>query len=326
MKSQLSRQISADEISRYEQDGIVWLRGIIDPQWAHEIQAAAARVAARPPASSVDFTNLGLAADAPQQISGARGGEDWTAADVDWGTAAQLAGNVLLDDAAELSPSERGHFLSVTNCWRVDPLFEELALRSPLGELAACVMRSQQLRLYSDQLLIKPPMTLEKTAWHHDISYDHIEGEQVCGLRVPTTQESFEMGAVRYWRGSHLDGTIYKVNFFISNKSADDDPGAAYPDLDGCPDDYDIVYFEPQPGDVVVHHLRTVHGAGGNLTADQTRCAITLRYTGDDVVYKHRPWGPPQPKITLRDGDPLSMDAERFPRAWPHTFSREKSI
>ena len=319
MIRQLSRRISPEEIDSYEQAGVVRLRGVIDPGWADEIQAASERVAASPPSSSVDFTNLGLAANSPEQVAGSRGGEDWTADDVDWGTANQLAGNVLLEEAVEATSESRGHFLSVTNCWRVDPLFEELALRSPLGELAAQLMRSQKVHLYSDQLLVKPSMTLERTAWHHDMSYDHIEGERVCGLRVPTTQESLEMGAVRYWRGSHRDGTIYKVNFFISNKAAKDDPGAAYPDLDGCPDDYDIVYFEPQPGDVVAHHLRTVHGAGGNLTPDKTRCAITLRYAGDGVVYKHRPWGPPQPKFTLQDGEPLDGDTERFPCAWPHT-------
>ena len=313
----LTRAITEAETRDYERDGVIWLREIIDPEWAQEVARAAERVAADPPRSFVDFTNLGLAADAPSADSGSRGGELWTAPDLDWAAPKHLAGKVLLEEVAELAPDARGHYLSIANCWTLDPFFQELALRSPIVEIAAVLMRTDRINLYEDQLLIKPPMTLEKTAWHHDLSYDNIEGMKMCGIRIPSHAETQEMGAVRYWKGSHREDTIYKVNFFISNVSAADDPGLEYPDFDSHSDEYDIVYYEPQPGDVIVHHLGTVHGAGGNLTEHRTRCAITLRYAGDDIVYKYRSAAPPQERSKLSDGDLLDDEPERFPRVWP---------
>jgi ectoine hydroxylase-related dioxygenase (phytanoyl-CoA dioxygenase family) len=124
------------------------------------------------------------------------------------------------------------------------------------------------------------------------------------------------MGLVRYWRGSHKSGTIYKVNYFISDKS-DDDQGVPVPEITGHESDFDLVEFSPEPGDVVVHHLATVHGAGGNASATTPRRAITIRYGGDDVRYKFRRFAPPQDTVSpiLRDGDLLDGDPDRFPRA-----------
>ena len=73
-------------------------------------------------------------------------------------------------------------------------------------------------------------------------------------------------------------------------------------------EDYDLVHFETEPGDVLVHHYRTIHGAGGNTTRYQVRRAASLRYCGDDIRFKTRPWAPKQLHHTHRldDGDPLS--------------------
>ncbi len=182
----LTRAITEAEKRDYERDGVIWLREIIDPEWAQEVARAAERVAADRPRSFVDFTNLGLAADASSAVSGSRGGELWTAPDLDWAAPKHLAGKVLLEEVAELALDARGHYLSIANCWTLDPFFEELALRSPIVEIAAVLMRTDRINLYEDQLLIKPPMTLEKTAWHHDLSYDNIEGMKMCGIRIPS--------------------------------------------------------------------------------------------------------------------------------------------
>ena len=52
-----------------------------------------------------------------------------------------------------------------------------------------------------------------------------------------------------------------------------------------------IVTFDTEPGDVTIHHARTIHGAGPN-TSSRSRRAISLRYCGDDAVYLTRPGSP----------------------------------
>ena len=85
------------------------------------------------------------------------------------------------------------------------------------------------------------------------------------------------------------------------------------PDIDTARDDYEIVSWDLEPGDVYVFHGLTVHGAGGNVREDVRRRGYAVRYTGDDVRYDTRPG----PNINLRssshrDGDRL--DSEQYPR------------
>jgi ectoine hydroxylase-related dioxygenase (phytanoyl-CoA dioxygenase family) len=179
-------------------------------------------------------------------------------------------------------------------------------------------MRSQKVYLYDDQVLVKPPGTLEKTAWHQDMGYDNIQGEKVCGIRVPAGQETPEMGLVQYLRGSHKSGKIFKVNYFISNATSSEDEGEEIPAIDGHEADFNLVCPTPELGDVVVHHLRTLHGAGGNQSRTRTRRGITVRYGGENVTHKFRKHAPPQDLSDLKDGDPLDKDPERHPVVWPH--------
>jgi hypothetical protein len=305
------RPITPQELETYERDGVVWLRGIIDLEWVRLLATTIEEILQRQIGQLVDFTGLGLAISEDKLAASGR----WSDSRRDWGTAKQLSGNVLLDK--QVTPiGKRGHYISATDAWKASPSMRVLALRSPAPKIAAALMKSQRVYLYGEQVLVKPPGTMEKTAWHADQGYDHIQGEQVCGVRIPTTQETAEMGMVQYLRGSHKSGAVYKVNYFISD-STDDDEGEPVPQIEGHEADFDLVAFAPAPGDVVVHHLRTLHGAGGNASVDRTRAAVTLRYGGDDSRYKFRRFAPPQDTVSqiLKDGDPLDGEPTRFPRA-----------
>jgi len=70
------------------------------------------------------------------------------------------------------------------------------------------------------------------------------------------------------------------------------------------------------PGDVLAHHLLTLHGAPGNRTPDRRRRAIAFRYAGDDATYIDRPVGPkPIRDPGLKRGD--HFGCELFPQVWP---------
>jgi len=305
------RSITENEVETYQRDGVVWLPRIIDMNWVKLLAEAINRVLTQRIGNIIDFTGVGLALDREQLMATGR----WSDPKNQWGTSKQVSGKVLLD--AQVKPAgERGHYISASDTWRKIPEMRELALRSPIPKIAAVLMKSQKVYLYGEQILVKPPGTMEKTAWHSDEGYNHIQGNQICGVRIPITEETVEMGPIQYVRGSHRSGQVYKVNYFVSDAS-DDDEGAPVPQIEGHEADFDLVAFTPQPGDVVVHHLRTLHGAGGNARPDSTRAAATIRYAGDDVTYKFRRFAPPQDNVSqiLKDGDPLAAEPERFPRA-----------
>jgi len=108
---------------------------------------------------------------------------------------------------------------------------------------------------------------------------------------IPVDPVSFNSGTIRYVRGSHRWG------FFKPNVSQMAFPGAdgdTLPDIDGHEEEYDIVSSELEPGDLLVHHHLTVHGSAGNATLRQTRRTASLRYCGDDIRFKFRPYAPAQ--------------------------------
>ena len=89
------------------------------------------------------------------------------------------------------------------------------------------------------------------------------------------------------------------------------------PDILGNRDLADLIIgFDVEPGDVVVHHYRTVHGAPANGSATRRRRAISVRYCCDDIRYRIRP-GVPQKAhhAEVRDGDALGGDD--CPEVWP---------
>ena len=91
------------------------------------------------------------------------------------------------------------------------------------------------------------------------------------------------------------------------------------PDIEGHESDYDIVYYDVEPGDVIVHNYRLAHGSRGNTSLDRTRRAVSLRFAGDDATALHRPSAPAEFPIdpNLRDGDPL--DSKTYPVVWPRS-------
>ena len=317
LNTNLQRPITDEEIRTYEEDGVVWLPGILDPEWADYLARGINELVENPQGQAVDFTNLGLMANSPEAVSGFQARDKWAEGQIEWGSPRQLAGSVLLEDGMQPEDEKRGHYLSITGSWQVSDVLRNVAIHSPLPEIAATLMQSQKVFLYDDQVLVKPPLTLEKTSWHQDLGYDNIQGTQVCGVRVPAYAESQEMGLVQYLKGVHKSGEIYKVNFFISDAHAADDDGLDIPHVEGHEDDFDIVTFAPEPGDVVVHHLASLHGAGGNLSTTQTRSGVTVRYGGDDVTHKFRKHAPPQDLLDVPDGTPLGQDAKKNPQVWP---------
>ena len=317
MDTSLKRPITAEEIQTYQEDGVVWLPGILDPEWAAYLAHGINELVTDPKGQAVDFTNLGLAANAPEAVSGFQTRDKWAEGQNEWGSPRQLAGTVLLEDSVQPEVEKRGHYLSITGSWQVSNVMRDVAINSPLPEIAATLMQSQKVFLYDDQVLVKPPCTLEKTSWHQDLGYDNIQGTMVCGVRVPAYAESGDMGLVQYLKGVHKSGKIYKVNFFISDAYAEEDNGLDVPLMDGHEDDFDIVTFAPEPGDVVVHHLASLHGAGGNLSTTRTRSGVTVRYGGDDVTHKFRRHAPPQDLIQVPDGTQLGQDTKKNPQVWP---------
>ncbi len=230
--------------------------------------------------------------------------------------------------AVEYTPRGRpGRYHGDFFLWRRDPDLRALALESPLPELAARVMRSREVRFFYDQLLVKEPRTAEQTPWHQDLPYWPLRGSQIVSVWLPLDRATVASGVVVYVRGSHRWGRAFAPVAFGDRSGYGElfrrQGLQPVPDIEAERERYEILAFELDPGDLLIHHPLTLHHAGGNASAAGRRRGIALRYVGDDAVWDARPGTfleKPElraslPPIALADGDPLS--GELFPRVWP---------
>ena len=274
--SEPRRAVTDDEVETFWRDGVVCLRAVMPTAWLdYMAQPVDASLAT---AAVADLTEMSDA----------------------------LAGNTR-------AAAPRGQFRAGTDHSRTQREFFAFSAESPLTAIVAQLLRTQCVWLYEDSVLVKEPSTAEKTVFHQDMSYFHLDGEQVCTTWVPLDPVDAGSGAVRFVRGSHRDRTPFRPNLFVTSEPIPGTVGEVVPD---CSESADLVSFDTEPGDITVHHARTIHGAYANDNATRRRRAISVRYAGDDVVYRIKPGAPRKPHhAALVEGRPLEPPA--CPQVWP---------
>jgi len=209
-----------------------------------------------------------------------------------------------------------GRFHGNLRLWEHDADFRDFCLAPELVSLARQFLQSSQVNLFYDQLFVKEAGTANRTRWHNDQPYWPISGFQVLSCWVALDRTTAESGALEFIRGSHLWGEWFQPEKFGDTEAHDDyerNPDyVSIPDIQAARDEYEIVTWDLEPGDVYVFHALTVHGAGGNQCDDRRRRGYAVRYTGDDVRYDTRPG----PNAHLRHAElahGARLDSQRFP-------------
>lgn len=122
-----------------------------------------------------------------------------------------------------------------------------------------------------EQIFFKEPAS-PRTGWHQDLSdAAELEGRDMLVLWMSfdavAQQDGLEMV-----RGSHL-GPVYDSIYGAFRSEP-------VPDIERHRDDFDIVSFATEPGDIVVFHFGVLHGGGA--TRRDSRRSLALRFTGPD--------------------------------------------
>lgn len=230
------------------------------------------------------------------------------------------------------TPEQGGAFYMDLGLRLRHDFFARLALDSPAPAIAARLLRSENIWLYDDQMFVKEPGAGAPTIFHQDAGYFRVDGMQLCAIWITPDRVTRSSGALGFVRGSHRWGKVFKPRAFTEASSALYDRAHGGEDMEPMPvveddlDAYDIVYFDYEPGDCTVHHVRTLHGAEGNSYSDRRRRGISIRYCGDDAVYAPRPYAPKQPHIDvdLKPGAPIGC--EIHPRVWPRRTDNGETV
>ncbi|MBX9924813.1 MAG: phytanoyl-CoA dioxygenase family protein [Hyphomicrobiaceae bacterium] len=311
----LAREITADEVNAYNQAGVVHLRGVLDLATVNlirrNIDNCVATIHTSP--SGYDFTALTEAFEADDQtfLASVDGGQHPIVAVADH---VRASGCPLLFD--EVGAGHKGHFFLDTAVTSRNKELRSFALRGAAAEIAGCLIGGNTVRYCQDQIFVKEPGTREKTAFHQDATYLEIDGDQCCVLWIPVDPAIAETAGMEYIRGSHRDGKLYKPNVFVAQTPLPYSEGEDIPDIEGNRQNFDIVSFDAEPGDIIVHHYKTIHGSRGNMSRYQVRRALTVRYAGDDIRVKLRPWAPRQMHLKEAMVDGGCLGDVDFPIVW----------
>jgi ectoine hydroxylase-related dioxygenase (phytanoyl-CoA dioxygenase family) len=196
------------------------------------------------------------------------------------------------------------------------PEYRMLLRDSPLVDIVAEIMDTENLWLFYEQIFLKQGGLSRRTPWHQDLTYWCTTGKQLCGAWI-TLDRVAEGQSLEFVRGSHL-GPLYAGTNFDPN----DETTPFYadwpriPDIEAARDEFDIVSFDIEPGDVVMFHPAVLHGGGAS---EGRRRTLSVRFFGDDATYELRPGRtePPYPGLeaTCTPGQPLR--GSWFPQLLP---------
>lgn len=212
-----------------------------------------------------------------------------------------------------------GRFHGNIRMWETDSEMGRFCTNGPLVSLAAQFFQSSKVNLFYDQLFVKEPGTENRTRWHNDLPYWPLRGSQVMSFWVALDAVTIESGGLEFVRGSHLWDIWYQPETFgktSGHGQYERNPDYIdIPDIEATRDEYEVITWDLEPGDVYAFHAMTVHGAGGNLRSDVRRRGYTVRYCGDDAVYDSRKGTQGHLRSDQHnDGD--SLDSDQYPLVW----------
>jgi len=273
------RDLTEEEIWRYEEDGVIHVRGLFDNDWAGLIRRACEENLDNPSPRVREAVKLG----------------------------------------------DQGRFQSdAWVCYHNDK-FRQYAFDSPCAEIAAQVMRTDKTYFFYDQPFVKLPETPAETAWHNDLPFWPFKrAEGICSLWMAANDFGQETSGLEFVRGSH------KWDKWYLAVTHDRDPAFMQTDLPECPnfselrDEYDVVAWDMQAGDVLIFNTLIVHGSGGNPSKTTPRYAHSTRWLADHAIWDPRPAtvGALMPNVDhLPAGQSIAQEIFRdtFPQVYPNT-------
>jgi hypothetical protein len=166
-------------------------------------------------------------------------------------------------------------FTQIVNIWQRDEVLRGLTLHRRLAELAT-ELAGIPLRIWHDQLLIKPPHNRTPTEYHQDAPYwPHAGSRHSLSAWVALVDVPVERGCMTFIPGQHERRDIRATDIADAR-----DLFEAAPDLVYRP----RVTVPLRAGDVTFHHGYTPHTANANDTGELRLAHVNI-YVDRELSY-----------------------------------------
>jgi len=225
-------------------------------------------------------------------------------------------------------PADSISLKKVNNSWWINETIRSVVLSPVLGEMAARLMGTSEVRLWHDQAIWKPGQadrganaSLDgNVGWHQDYAHWQVSNTvNMCTAFIALQDTDLSNGGLRTIEGSHKWGLLQNANSFFET------------DLDKLADEHKTKRQKTSGGEsswtdkptilkagqVAFHHSLTVHGSGANLTA-APRMALAVHLQPADCGLKEgNKW-----HQNLKDLGPNAVPGDlfagpTFPVLWP---------
>jgi phytanoyl-CoA hydroxylase len=212
--------------------------------------------------------------------------------------------NLLGDDAERV-------VIQVVNIWEADDLFERHLYNPVICGMVARLMATNTVRVWHDQVQVKPAKIGGPTDWHQDHPYwPVIQPADLVSAWVALDDADEENGCMWMVPGSHRWGP-HKGGTIGTNP----DDFRPAPDLSLLPEGIDVtpVPCPVRAGEVMFHHCLTWHGSPPNHS-ERARPGIAVHYMPGHTRYVPHGSHLVERRITVEPGEILS--GEFFPTVW----------
>ena len=162
-----------------------------------------------------------------------------------------------------IGPEKRNNAHYVLAC------LDEIVHREEILDAVECLI-GPDIVLTNTVLFIKEPNSLHHVTYHQDATYMGLEPQDSLTAWIALTESTRENGCVRMIQGSHLLDIQQHIDTF-----GEDNILTRGQQIENINEER-VLDIELEPGQMSLHHCRTVHGSRPNKTSNR-RIGIALQ-------------------------------------------------
>lgn len=168
------------------------------------------------------------------------------------------------------------------NMWKVSPAYTKMLDNPIITGVVRDLMQAEQIRLWHDQVISKPPGDNALFSCHHDFYFWPLERPTMITCWLALDDATAENGCMHVVPGSHRDPRYQPVDCDLSGdiflhpaQMGEGNPGSLYDDIrTWLPDRAKPV--ELKAGECMFHHCLNYHMTPHNLTQRQRRAFVMI--------------------------------------------------
>jgi len=285
----MKTELSQEEVSTYQRDGVVFLPGAVASEWIQRLLAVVERQLANPSNWANDTDQGGASSEDSGRLFTDR---------YQWQTNPEINAfirqSTLAKLAAQAMQSHTARFY-----------FDHLLVKEPQTQSAT-------------------PWHQDVPYW--PFKGKQICSIWVALTETRVSESALEFVAGSHADGTYyMPEAFVKAEGNANAEWQEQGEGVPVPDIEADRSRFEIVGWDVKPGDALLFSAWLLHGASGNASSSQRRAALSTRWLGDDAIWFPHPGADPtvqQQDVSVQPGQP-AVDDQVFPLLWPRVDSAD---